>query len=87
MELATERDAKWLSSVVCYEILSAGPAGKLLARNQCRWDGDAFNEGALRLVHESRPRQSSYLHSKRQYRLREQTFQRSGPEQVGADAG
>ncbi len=32
MELATERDAKWLSSVVCYEILSAGSAGKLLAR-------------------------------------------------------
>ena len=32
MELATERDAEWLSSVVCYEILSAGPAGKLLAR-------------------------------------------------------
>ncbi len=31
MELATERDAKWLSSVVCYEILTAGPAGKLLA--------------------------------------------------------
>ena len=32
MELATERDAEWLSSVVCYDILSAGPAGKLLAR-------------------------------------------------------
>ncbi len=32
MELATKRDAKWLSSVVCCEILSAGPAGKLLAR-------------------------------------------------------
>jgi hypothetical protein len=35
MELATERDAEWLSSVVCYEILSAGPAGKLLARKLC----------------------------------------------------
>ncbi len=32
MELATERGAEWLSSEVCYEILLASPAGKLLVR-------------------------------------------------------
>jgi hypothetical protein len=54
MQLATERDAKWLSSVDCYEILSAGPAGKLLARKP----------GDLRATKTQAKAQASFLTSR-----------------------
>jgi len=54
MELATERDAEWLSSVVCYEILSAArPASCLRAALRSPHHKDASESQASSLTSRS----------------------------------